>query len=139
MKVEKIDHLGIMVKNVKEAQKFFADLFGMKFASLGRIEEMDAKSMIEPLGIEIFEPLSPDGASASTLKKRGEGLWLLSLKVTNLDEAMAEMDSKGIRLVRQMKTGRARMAIYHPKDIYGVMIELIEYETEHSLVSSTEK
>lgn len=139
MKIEKIDHIGILVKDVGKAEKFFDDLFEMKFVALGEIKEMDARSMIESSGVEIFEPLLPDGASARTLKSRGEGLSLLSLKVANLDEAMAEMKSRGIRLVGQMEHGKMKAAIYHPKDAYGVMIELIEYETEHGVVTAASK
>ena len=134
MKIEKIDHVAILVEDVGKAERFFADLFETKFAALGEAKELDITSMMEPSGIEIAQPLSPDGVSARTLKNRGEGLSLLSLKVTNLDEAMAEMKSRGIRLTGQMQSGRMRAAIYHPKDAYGVMIELIEYQTEHPAV-----
>jgi len=136
MKIEKIDHIAIMVQDLNKAEKFFADLFETKFAALGEIKEMDARSMMEPSGIELIEPLLPDGVSARTLQRRGEGLSLLSLKVANLDEAMAEMKSRGIRLTAQMQTGKMRVAIYHPKDTFGVMIELIEYESEHSAVTA---
>ena len=136
MKIEKLDHIAIMVQDLKKAEKFFADLFETKFAALGEIKDMDARSMMEPSGIEIIEPLTPDGVSARTLQKRGEGLSLLSLKVADLDEAMAEMKSRGIRLTAQMQTGKMRVAIYHPKDTFGVMIELIEYESEHSAVTA---
>ena len=139
MKIEKLDHIAIMVQDLKKAEKFFADLFETKFAALGEIKDMDARSMMEPSGIEIIEPLTPDGVSARTLQKRGEGLSLLSLKVADLDEAMAEMKSKGIRLTAQGQNGKTRMAIYHPKDTFGVMIELIEYESEHPLVTAGKK
>jgi len=132
MKIEKIDHVGILVKNVNEAVKFFADLFELRFVVLGEVKEMDVRSAIEPTGIEMFEPLLQDGVMARTLGKRGEGLSLLSLKVPNLNEAMAEMTSRGIRLIGQMQRGKMRAAIYHPKDTFGVMIELIQYETEHA-------
>ena len=59
--------------------------------------------------------------------------------MSNLDEAMAEMKSRGIRLVGQMEHGKMKAAIYHPKDSYGVMIELIEYETEHGVVTAASK
>jgi catechol 2,3-dioxygenase-like lactoylglutathione lyase family enzyme len=136
MKIEKIDHIGILVKDVKKAEKFFTDLFETQFAALGEVKDLDITSMMEPSGIEIVQPLSPDGVSARTLNNRGEGLTLLSLKVASLDEAMAEMKSRGVRLTGQVQSGRMRAAIYHPKDAYGVMIELIEYQTEHPAVTA---
>ena len=136
MKIEKIDHVAILVEDVGKAERFFADLFETKFAALGEPKDLDITSMMEPSGIEIAQPLSPDGVSARTLKNRGEGLTLLSLKVASLDEAMAEMKSRGIRLTGQMQSGGMRAAIYHPKDAYGVMIELIEYQNEHPSVTA---
>jgi len=138
MKIEKIDHVAILVKDVNKAEEFFSDLFEMRFAQLGEVKEVDARSIMEESGIEILEPLTPDGPTAKTLEKRGEGLTLLSLKVSNLDEAMAEMKAKGIRLVAE-KHDNIRLALYHPKDTYGVMIELIEYDAEHPLFNAIKK
>ena len=134
MKIEKIDHVAILVQDMRAAEKFFADLFETKFAKLGETKELDIRSIMDPTGIEIAEPLLPDGVTARTLKNRGEGLTLLSLKVSNLDEAMAEMKSRGIRQVGQIKHGGMRATLYHPKDTFGVMIELIGYETEHPAI-----
>jgi methylmalonyl-CoA/ethylmalonyl-CoA epimerase len=131
MIIEKIDHVGIMVEDVEKAQKFFEDVFGLKFVSIGAQEEADSKNIIDPVGIEIYEPLSSDGPSRRMLNKRGEGLSLLSLKVNNLDEAMAEMESHGIRLVKLLTRGNLRAAVYFPKDTFGVFIELIEYPEVH--------
>jgi methylmalonyl-CoA/ethylmalonyl-CoA epimerase len=137
MKVERIDHIAIRVKNLKEANKFFAEVFGMEFAQLGEIPAMDARSSIEPLGIEIVEPLSPNGPMAKSIEKAGEGLSLLSLKVDNLDEVAAVMKARGIRQIGKVERphiGR-RAFIYHPKDTYGVMIELIEYKDKHPIAA----
>jgi len=131
MKVERIDHVAILVNDTRKAQEFFADLFGTKFNVLGDIKEMDIKSVLDPLGIELVEPLLPDGVTAKALKERGEGLTLLSLKVTDLDEAMTEMKARNIRLIQHAKLRHCRVAVYHPNDLFGVMIELIAYEQEH--------
>jgi len=138
MKIEKIDHVAILVKDLSKAEKFFSDLFEMEFAKLGEVEEVDARSMMEASGIEILEPLTPDGPTSKTLENRGEGLTLISLKVPNLEEAMAEMKAKGIRLVAERHED-VRLAVYHPKDTYGVMIELIEYNAEHPLLNVMKK
>ena len=56
MKIEKIDHIAILVEDVEKAEKFFTDLFETKFAALGEVKEMDITSMMEPSGIEIIQP-----------------------------------------------------------------------------------
>ncbi len=136
MKVEKIDHIVIRVRDSKKATRFFADLFETEFSELGEFKQLDIISYMDPLGIEIIEPLTPDGATARAIERGGEGLSLLSLKVPNLEEAIAEMNSQGIRQVWRGEHGNWRAVIYHPADTYGVMIELIEYKTKHPTVGS---
>lgn len=131
MKVEKIDHVAINVKDLRKAAQFFADLLGTEFSSPAVFKELDLTASINPLGMELVEPLTPDGPTARTIEQRGEGLSLLSLKVTNVEEAMAEMKSRGIRLLNMIDRPKMKAAIYHPKDTFGVMIELIEYKSEH--------
>ena len=56
----------------------------------------------------------------------------------NLEEVMAEMKSRGIKLVREQRNENMSIAVYHPKDTFGVMIELIGYKSKHPLVSALE-
>jgi methylmalonyl-CoA epimerase len=127
MRIEKIDHIAIMVKDLKKAEEFFTDLFQTKFTSLGETKEMDIASVMNDIGIELTQPILPNGPSSRALEKRGEGLSMLSLKVTNLAEAMAHMESRGIQRIGYIQNEKMKVAVYHPKDIFGVMIELIEY------------
>jgi len=123
MKVEKIDHVSIVVKDIEKVAKFYADLFETEFTGPGEHKELDVTSLRSPIGIELVSPLTPDGATARTLERRGEGVYLISLKVANVEEASAEMKSKGIRQVAALGTGSA---LFHPKDLYGIMIALTE-------------
>ena len=138
MKVEKIDHVAINVKDLKKAAQFFADLLGTEFSSSAVFKELDLVSLVDPLGVELIEPLTADGPTAKAIEQRGEGVSLLSFKVSNVDEAMAEMKARGIRLVNMIDRPKMKAAIYHPKDTFGVMIELIEYKAEHPTVAVRE-
>ena len=130
MKVEKVNYVQIMVKDLEKAGKFFADLFNTGFTDTHENKELDGRFMMSrTLGIELLSPLTPDGAIAGALERRGEGLSLLSLKVANVEEAAAEMESKGIRRIGLLRTGAA---LFHPKDLHGVMIELLEKEINQS-------
>lgn len=139
MKIEKIDRVSIMVNDLDKAVKFFSELLETDFTSLGDVEDMDLRSMVEPSGIEVVSPLSPDGASARTLKNRGEGLAMMALKVVDIKQAMAEMESRRIRLIGHSKTDTTEVAIYHPKDAFGVLIELVAYETKHPVATAMGK
>ncbi len=126
MKVSKFSHVAILVKDLDKASKFFADLFGTEFQGPDENKDADTKNLLSPLGFELVTPLTPDGPVSKTLERRGEGLVMLALQVANLEEAMAAMESKGVRLLGKSETSMGMTASYHPKDLYGVMVELVE-------------
>ena len=107
---------------------------GTKFSQVIFAEKFDLKSVLDPLGLELIQSTSPEGVIAKFIKHRGEGLHAVSFKVPNLDEAIAELQAKGLRLVGRIDLGGIREAQFHPKDSFGVMIELCEYQEEHGAV-----
>ena len=135
MKVEKIDHIAINVRDLTQAEKFFVDLFGTEFSKAAVFKELDLRSSVDPLGIELVEPLTPDGPTAKAIEHRGEGVSLVSFKVSDLQEATAEIESRGIRPVGRIDRPKLKAVVFHPKDTYGVMIELVEYKVKHPIVA----
>ena len=131
MKVEKIDHIHIFVRNLDKAIEFFEDALGTRFSEPHPVENLDAKATLYPLGLELIEGSLPDGAVARFIERRGEGLAAISLKVPDIEEAIAHLEARGVRLVRRIESGKLKEAQFHPKDTFGVMIELCEYELEH--------
>lgn len=140
MKVEKIDHLHVYVKDLDKAVAFFSNVLGTKFA--GPMEAkapLNLRTYLDPLGIELVAGTTPDGLVAKTIEKKGEGLTAICFKVPNLDEAVAELQAKGLKLVGTLSMGNLREAQFHPKDSYGVMIELCEYQaTQGAVVAARE-
>ena len=126
MKVEKIHHVSIMVKDLEKAGKLYSDLLGMEFSGPHEQKALDVKFLSFPLGINLVTPLTPDGPSARTLERRGEGLSMLILNVSNIEEAIADMESHGVKLVGREERPSSKTATFHPKDLCGVFIELIE-------------
>ncbi|MBI2328428.1 MAG: VOC family protein [Chloroflexi bacterium] len=121
MKIEKIGYVTIRVKDLEAAGKLFTDLFGLEFTSHGENPQLDIRNLISPL-VELITPLTPAGPVARALEKNGEGLALVSFNVANIEEAAAEMKAKGIRQIWH----REKRALFHPRDLYGVMVELVE-------------
>ena len=126
MKINKLSHVAIMVKDLEKAGTFFADLLNTEFTGPNEDKESDVRNLMSPLGIELVAPLTPNGPSVKTLERRGEGMVMLALEVTNLEEAIANMESHGIRLIGRANPTIGKTASFHPKDLCGVMIELIE-------------
>ena len=134
MKVLKIDHLGIAVNSIKEAKKLFHDILGLKFEGTETVQEQKVTTAFFPVGdseVELLESTAPDGPIAKYLEKRGEGIQHIAFRVDNLEEALAELKDKGIRLIDEKPrhgAGGAKIAFLHPKSTHGVLIELSERE-----------
>jgi len=124
MKVQKIHHVSVLVKDLKKAGKLYSDLFGIEFDGPYDQKDLDVKFLSSSIGLNLASPLTPDGPTAKSLERRGEGLSMLVLNVPDLDEAIADMESQGIRLVGREDRPKERVASFHPKDLCGVMIEL---------------
>jgi methylmalonyl-CoA/ethylmalonyl-CoA epimerase len=131
LKVERIDHIHVAVKDLDKAISFFSQILGTNFSNTINVEKYTLKSVISPLGLELIESTSPEGVIAKFIERKGEGVSAISFKVPNLEEAIAELQSKGLRLVGRVEQGRLKEAQFHPKDAFGVMIELCEYEDVH--------
>lgn len=134
MKVLKIDHLGIAVHSIDEARKLFEDTLGLEFEGTETVAEQKVTTAFFPVGdseVELLESTAPDGPVAKYLEKRGEGIQHIAFRVENLEEALAELKEKGVRLIDEtprMGAGGAKIAFLHPKSTHGVLIELSERE-----------
>jgi len=132
MKIKHIDHIGIAVKSIEDGKKFFADILGLKFEKTEVIEEQKVKTGFFPITdseLELLESTKPDGPVAKFIEARGQGVQHIAFRVENLDEALAELKEKGVRLIDQEPrkgAGGARIAFIHPKETSGVLVELCE-------------
>ena len=126
MKVQKIHHVSVLVKDLEKAGKLYSDLFGIEFDGPYDQKDLDVRFISSSIGLNFASPLTPDGPTARSIERRGEGLSMLVLNVPDLDEAIADMESQGIRLVGREDRPKERVASFHPKDLCGVMIELWE-------------
>lgn len=134
MKVLKIDHIGIAVKNMDEALKLYQDVLGLKMVDTEVVEEQKVKVGFLPVGdseIELLESTSPDGPVAKFIESRGEGIQHIALRVDNIEQALEELKAQGFRLIDEKPrygAGKARIAFLHPKATGGILLEISERE-----------
>lgn len=132
MKALKIDHLGIAVKSIESAIKFYSEILGLKLEGEEVITEQKVKTAFLPVGdteVELLESTDPDGPVAKFIDKRGEGLQHIAFKVDDIDSALRELEARGVRLIDstpRIGAGNKRIAFLHPKDTFGVLVELSE-------------
>lgn len=130
--VNKVDHIGIAVENLDEALKFYEETLGIKCTSKEVVEDQKVKVAFLPIGdteVELLESTDENGAIAKFIEKRGQGVQHIAYRVDNIEEAIAEMKEKGIRMIDEEPrygAGGAKIAFLHPKSTFGVLIELCE-------------
>lgn len=85
-----------------------------------------------PLGqtkLELLESTAPDGPVAKFIEQKGEGIHHVAIRVANIEEALASLKAKGVRLIDEkprIGAHGAKIAFIHPKESHGVLIELCE-------------
>lgn len=126
-----IDHLGIAVKSLATAKKFYEGL-GMSIMPEEEVAAERVKLAMVPVGesrIELLEPTSDDSPIARFLAKRGEGLHHVALKVDNLTSTFETMKANGTRFISdEIKIGAGgHMYVFvHPQSAGGVLVELVQ-------------
>ena len=130
--VTRVDHIGIAVKDLAQAKKFYEEILGMKSTGEEVVEAQKVKVCFIPSGdseVELLESTSPDGPIAKFIEKNGEGIQHLALRVDNIEAALEELKAKGVRLIDEKPrygAGGASIAFIHPKATGGILLELSE-------------
>ncbi len=131
-KVLKVDHIGIAVKDLEQAKKFYTEMLGMEAMGEEVVDQQKVKVCFIPCGdseVELLESTSPEGPIAKYIDKNGEGIQHMALKVDNIENALAELKKKGVRLIDESPrygAGGASIAFVHPKATGGILLELSE-------------
>ncbi len=132
MKVLKVDHIGIAVKSIDEAQKLYNGLLGLEDAGRETVAEQKVTTAFFPVGdteVELLEATEPDGPVAKFIEKKGEGVHHIAFRVDDIEAALEELKAQGVKLIDEKPrkgAGGAKIAFLHPKGTHGVLIELCE-------------
>ena len=130
--IKKIDHIGIAVKDMDAALKFYEEVLGMKAEGTEVVEEQKVKTAFIPTGeseVELLESTSPDGPIAKYIEKKGEGIQHIAYRVDDIEKALEELKAKGVKLIDEKPrrgAGGAKIAFLHPKATFGTLVELCE-------------
>ena len=129
-KALRVDHIGIAVKDLEQAKKFYTETLGMTAMGEEVVEQQKVKVCFIPCGdseVELLESTSPDGPIAKYIEKNGEGIQHMAIRVDNIEAALADLKAKGVRLIDETPrygAGGASIAFVHPKATGGILLEL---------------
>lgn len=130
--IEKMDHIGIAVRDLDEALKFYRDVLGLQLTHIEEVKEQKVKIAFLPakdVNLELVQSTDPEGAISKFIEKKGEGIQHIAFKVGDIEQALKYLREKGVELIdvipRKGAHG-AKIAFLHPKSASGVLIELCE-------------
>lgn len=129
----RIDHIGIAVKNLDEAVKFYKDVLGLELEDIEEVPEENVRVAMFRVGetyIELLQGTTQDSAISKFIEKRGEGIHHIAIRVDDVDRSTEVLKSRGAVLVydktRLVSKGSRKINFVHPKSTGGVLLELVE-------------
>lgn len=134
MRIEKIDHICFAVRDLDETKRVYRENFNL-IPSCEYTAESEkikvARYQIGEVAVEFMESTASDGEVAKFIDKRGEGVFLISYKVDDLEKAMGELRDQGVDLIDRKPRelfGTRYAFVHHPNKLHGVLTELLEGE-----------
>ncbi len=128
-----LDHIGIAVKNLDEAVKFYRDVLGLELVKIEEVPEEKVRIAMFKVGasyIELLEAMDENSAIAKFIEKRGEGIHHIAIRVDDVDALTKELVSKGVRVIyskpKLVSGGDRKINFIHPKSTRGVLLEIME-------------
>jgi methylmalonyl-CoA/ethylmalonyl-CoA epimerase len=130
MKVNKIEHIAIAVRDLENSVKLFENLLGVKCYAIEEVEDQKVRTAFFRVGetkIELLEATSEESTIAKFVANKGEGLHHIAFQVENIEKSLSELSDKNFRLIdTQPRKGAEglQIAFLHPKSVNGVLVEL---------------
>jgi len=128
----KIDHIGIATNDIEQMASIYRDALGLNVVETEEVASQKVRVAMLPVGesrIELLEATAADSPISKFLARRGPGIHHLAFKVDDIRAALADLKSKGARLIdEEPRTGAGGclVAFIHPSSTGGVLIELVE-------------
>ena len=132
MKINKIEHIGIAVKNLDSAIPLYENIFGLNCYKIEEVNDQQVKTAFFRVGetkIELLAPTSTESPIAKFIEKKGEGIHHIAFSVNGISAGLNDLTSKNVQLIDQKTRKGAEgmdIAFIHPKSVNGVLFELCE-------------
>lgn len=129
--MKKLEHIGIAVKNMDQANGLFARLLGREHYKIESVESEGVRTSFFDLNgvkIELLEATSDSSPVARFIEKRGEGIHHLAFDVDDINKSIAELEGEGFQVLGSPRPGADGKLIcfLHPRSTGGVLVELCQ-------------
>lgn len=129
---ERVDHVGIAVKDLDASIGFYESVFGVTFTYRHTVEEQGVEEAMGQVGeswIQLLRPLGADTPVGKFIEARGEGVHHIGYGVADVHAALEECGGHGLTLIDKHPRAGSRgasIAFIHPKSVGGVLVELVQ-------------
>lgn len=130
--MKKLEHIGIAVRNIHDANRLFARLLGTECYKVEEVPAEGVRTSFFDVGgvkIELLEPTDENSPVAKFIAKKGEGIHHLAFEVADIHESLRSYQDNGFELVNPApKKGADNklVAFLHPRSANGVLVELCQ-------------
>ncbi|WP_339703077.1 methylmalonyl-CoA epimerase [uncultured Marixanthomonas sp.] len=130
--MEKIEHIGIAVKDINEANTIYKSLLGYKHYKTENVEREGVTTSFFKCGeskIELLEATKPDSPIAKFIEKKGEGIHHIAFSVCNIKKEVKRLKEEGFTVINEepKKGADNKLVVFlHPNSTNGVLIELCQ-------------
>ncbi len=130
--MQKIEHIGIAVKDIEKSNNLFAKLFNQEHYKIEDVLTEGVKTsffQVGPNKIELLEATTPDSPIAKFIEKKGEGIHHIAFAVADIELEISRLESEGFTILNKTPKKGAdnkKVAFLHPKSTNGVLIELCQ-------------
>ena len=129
--IEKVHHVGVVVRDMEQAMRFYRDTLGLPVHKLETIAEQGVQAALLTLGdseIELLQPVQPDTGIARYLERKGEGLHHICFQVDDIERDLDALKQRGTDMIdQQTRVGLAgRICFLHPNAMDGALVELCQ-------------
>ena len=132
MKLKRVEHVAIAVKDMAKMQEIFENKLGINLEYEENFPQYNTKIAMYPIGdtyLEVLESNDPKTETSRWIEEHGEGLFHICLEVEDIDGALTELREKGVKLLDEVPRvghGGARIAFLDPESTGNLLIELAE-------------
>jgi methylmalonyl-CoA/ethylmalonyl-CoA epimerase len=130
--MNKIEHIGIAVKNIDEANAIYSKIFNQLPYKTEEVASEHVSTSFFKIGeskIELLEATNPESAIAKFIEKKGEGIHHIAFDVVDIYSEIERLKKEGFTILNdQPKKGADNKLVcfVHPKSANGVLIELCQ-------------
>ena len=130
--MNKIEHIGIAVKNLDKSNELFAKLFNEPHYKTEEVITEGVNTSFFKVGenkIELLEATTKDSPIAKFIEKRGEGIHHIAFDVDDIISEISRLKEEGFIVLndKPKKGADNKLVVFlHPKSANGVLIELCQ-------------